>query len=161
MPRRRAASHLDPMAPGCLEPDASTFLSQFHCWRSFSKASDTEVEVDCHAQTSELGRLSIGKGGLPLWPLYCEEVRNRLNATASGWPRALPGEFHHFVIGESCGTSHIEGEIAKQVRVDQKLARRFKQIRVMSPNTQRAIVDRPADLYKTCGARGHCFFFGS
>ena len=56
------------MAPGCLEPDASTFLSQFHCWRRFPKASDTEYEVDCNAQTSELGRLSSGKGGLPLWP---------------------------------------------------------------------------------------------
>ena len=44
------------MAPGCLKPDASA-LSLFR--------SDGLN----NAQTSELGRLSTGKGGLPHWPL--------------------------------------------------------------------------------------------
>ena len=42
--------HLEPMAPG-FEPDVALSLSS---------------DGLNHAQTSELGRLSIGKGGLPL-----------------------------------------------------------------------------------------------
>ncbi|MDC3010621.1 hypothetical protein OAZ24_00090 [Synechococcus sp. AH-736-G21] len=42
-----------------------------------------------HAQTSELGRLSIGKGGLPLWPLKpClrSDTSSSFNVTAEAWP---------------------------------------------------------------------------
>ena len=53
VPQEKTTHTLEQMAPGRLEPDAST-LSLF--------SSDGLND----AQTSELGRLSIGKGGLPL-----------------------------------------------------------------------------------------------
>ena len=53
VPSEKTTQNLEPMAPGRLEPDAST-LSRFR--------SDGLND----AQTSELGRLSSGKGGLPL-----------------------------------------------------------------------------------------------
>ena len=56
VPSEKTTQHLEPMAPGRLEPEAST-LSLF--------SSDGLN----HAQTSELGRLSTGRGGLPLWAL--------------------------------------------------------------------------------------------
>ena len=54
VPSEKTTQHLEPMAPGRLEPDASTL--------SFLRLSDGLND----AQTSELGRLSTGKGGLPL-----------------------------------------------------------------------------------------------
>ena len=53
VPSEKTTQHLEHMAPGRLEPEAST-LSLF--------SSDGLN----HAQTSELGRLSTGRGGLPL-----------------------------------------------------------------------------------------------
>ena len=55
VPSEKTTQHLEPMAPGRLEPDASTL--------SFPSRSDGLND----AQTSELGRLSTGKGGLLPW----------------------------------------------------------------------------------------------
>ena len=71
VPSEKTTQHLEPMAPGRLEPDASTL--------SFPSRSDGLND----AQTSELGRLSTGKGGLPLWLLTDEtsQARSHLSPT--------------------------------------------------------------------------------
>ena len=70
VPRRSPASHLVPMAPGVAthKPDASTPLSSLSFEGHFTLHGYSFTEqVDCNARTSEVGRLSTGKGGLPLW----------------------------------------------------------------------------------------------
>ena len=68
VPSEKTTQHLEPMAPGRLEPDASTL--------SFLRLSDGLND----AQTSELGRLSTGKGGLPLWLISLKQQQPGLSS---------------------------------------------------------------------------------
>ena len=88
---------------GCHQPDASTFFFQFTVVRESITLHGTSFtdQVDCNAQTSELGRLSIGRGGLPLFA--CKAAVTKQQQEPAQPLRTVV--VHHFRVSQSprCG----------------------------------------------------------
>ena len=98
VPRRRPASHLVPMAPGLPLARRFDLFSQFTVVRrafTLHGYSFTE-QVDCNAQTSELGRFSTGKGGLPLWELRRDAASRPLRSRRRKNPPPKAGASKRF-----------------------------------------------------------------